>query len=133
MKVRNGFVSNSSSSSFIINCDFNDVAVAYNKNYGYHEEWTPNDILNWVKSMVKREYKREGRNLSEDFINENIKIGTVKELSEELDLPYWYAGRLLHYDSDFVVYDTCDNLISDEVGKKIAKKFDVRAYEMHMG
>lgn len=133
MKIRTGFVSNSSSSSFIIDRGCEDAIPIYNKNQGYFEEWTSTDIINWVKSIVKRESKRNNRGMTNDFIEENIKIGTIKELREELDLEYWYPNRCLSNNTDFVIYDTCDNLISDAVAKKIVNKFGIYNYVTHMG
>ena len=129
MKIRAGFVSNSSSSSFIINT-FNDKINVDCKN-GMYEEWNKQDVVDWVVSMIKRECKRNNEDLTEDFIRENIFVDNLDDVKEKYDLPYWYAGKDLQY-NDWVLYGE-DGFISEELSKKIKKKFDVRACRLHMG
>lgn len=133
MKIRQGFVSNSSSSSFIIrNVNNNELAV-YNKSDKEWYVWTAQDVLDWVKSMIKREYKRQNSTISEENLNECVKLDTVEHVKEKLDLPYWYAGCKLVNKDAWVLYDTVDNFISYELAKKIIKKFDIGTYDLHMG
>ena len=88
MKIRTGFVSNSSSSSFIIDRGYEDVMLIYNKNQGCFEEWTSTDIINWVKSMVKRESKRNNRGMTNDFIEEIDSVLGTNENFRTYDLVY---------------------------------------------
>lgn len=136
MKIRNGFVSNSSSSSFIIKNVNNEEVAVYNKRTKEWECWTAHDILEWVKSMMKRERKRNGDEITERFLNslENeLHIDTIENVKDKLNLPYWYAGCQIGYPSNWVLYDTTDNFISYELAEKIVKKFDIGTYETHMG
>jgi len=136
MKLRMGFVSNSSSSSFIIKNVNNDEVAIYNKHTKEWECWTAHDILEWVKSMIKREQKRNGEEITERFLNslENeLHIDTIENAKDKLNLPYWYAGYQISYPSNWVLYDTTDNFISYEMADKIVKKFGIKTYETHMG
>ena len=133
MKIRQGFVSNSSSSSFIITNVNNNEVTVYNKREKDFEVWTAQDILDWVKSMIKRECKRNNENISDASIDKWIKIDTVSNVKEKLNLSYWYAGYQIQDDENLVLYDTVDNFISDELSDKICKKFDIKYYHPHMG
>lgn len=136
MKLRMGFVSNSSSSSFIIKNVNNDEVAIYNKRTKEWECWTAHNILEWVKSMIKREQKRNGEEITERFLNslENeLHIDTIENVKDKLNLPYWYAGYQISYPSNWVLYDTTDNFISYEMADKIVKKFGIKTYETHMG
>lgn len=114
MKVRNGFVSNSSSSSFIISKDY-DMSK----------------VLEYAKSMV---YKEKPIN------DEYIKVATVEDLKRskhectDIDIEDWYEYVIDKFsDCDIVLYDTIDNYISESAAKKIIKKFRVDNYNLHMG
>lgn len=161
MKVRNGFVSNSSSSSFIIDsCDL------YNFKTG--EDYTPEDIFYQVKKMIQKyrdngiknarkeaekaveEYKKwdydttveeqlksiiqHYERFSDDAIDSYIKVAYIKDENDDNWLDYWYAKRSLS-DNNIIIMDTVDNFISEKLAKKIIKKYNVgdRDYHLHMG
>ena len=87
MKIRNGFVSNSSSSSFIIS---------------YEEK---EELLNNVKKMMKR-YKTKGMDKieKEEYLNcynsqldKWLHVDTVGDIKDKLNLPYWHRGCDIAY------------------------------------
>ena len=132
MKIRQGFVSNSSSSSFIIHTYGSNHLSVYDVKTDEFTQWQPEDILKWVRSMVKREHKKLNFDITQDELNDNIKLSKLSEVIEEYDLPFWYAGYELQYDDDLVLYVE-DGYMSDVLAKKVCKKFDINSYHLHMG
>lgn len=153
MKIRNGFISNSSSSSFIISKEYNkeDImkyvkeqtlkgAVQYLLNDIKYtltsKDYTSYTMEERVESC-KRDLDRFLRNYSEKEFNQ-IKISKVKEMfrsnneDADFDISEWYENLKADND-DWIVYDEYDNFIPDNAGKKIIEKFKCIDYNLHMG
>lgn len=158
MKIRNGFVSNSSSSSFIIEQD-----TGYREDGAWGDLYTPNDVKSelieslkkWQKSKIKN-VRREVMNdkyitdkerfiksqksyyerntYSKDETDKYLDVKYVKDAKDDLDLAYWYAGRVLR-DNDIVIFDNIDNYIPEYACYKIIKKYNIddNRYCLHMG
>lgn len=167
MKIRNGFVSNSSSSSFIIDSKhpvysselkdwiwFDDVEEFKSFIYDFVTKkllkWHKNKLKNlkreanrqsWIKTEEQRQKYIEDmkqyykdRAFTPKRINKWLKVALVKDVMEELDLSYWYAGYVLDKDN-IVLYDECDNFIPEEVKRQIIREFRLSPsrYDLHMG
>lgn len=146
MKIRNGFVSNSSSSSFLIS---------------HYSDLTADDFKKEVVKMVKRWRNKEFKKKCDYMTEENIKTWhnrvqdwwsdeniedciyveqkepyLEEKFSEEAQdfIKYWYSPRSIQK-SSIVIYDDCDNFIPEEVCKKIVKKYkeEIVDYCTHMG
>lgn len=151
MKIRNGFVSNSSSSSFIIPKG-NDTE----KILEYAKQESEKVFLKRASDNVEYYLTKERHNFGynrriEDakralnfyehcinHLNTNIHIATVENLMDEdfeegFYIPDWYDDYEKFDKDDIVLYDTYDNLISEEAGRKIIKKFKAKDYNLHMG
>ena len=140
MKIRSGFVSNSSASSFIVYHSSNDVMwlACSRKDPDIVEAWTKEDIFNWIVSMYKREYKREKKKectISDSFFEKYLKVYNLEEAIKEkdLDLSYWYAGYQLSFPEDKWLIYAEDGILSEELKKKICKKFKIHYMHGHMG
>ncbi len=138
-KFRQGFVSNSSSSSFILNDTFytkeevKKYLYKVLKNYAkkqikyYEERLKQEPDKQWITNYLNN-YKAM---LDDEYLDKHIKIETIKDLYQ--DLEYWYSPRALSEREDLVIMDDIDNFIPEEVAKKIIKKYFVYDYCLHMG
>lgn len=157
MKIRSGFVSNSSSSSFIISdnlvydkesktyCECNaedilemvkyeirkyrDNKIKYAKRYLKHfkDEPTAGDISNYRQGVLAT--------YSDEEIDEEIQVLPLNEAQKVIgDLGYWYSGYVLQH-GKYIVFDKSDNFIPEKIARKIVKCFDIPydEYQTHMG
>lgn len=161
MKIRQGFVSNSSSSSFIISDN-----LVYNKVDNTYDELDAEDILDAVKYEIRKyrdnkiKYaKRYLKRYSSCFKNDPTAsdIGVYrkgiqswysdKNIDEEIqvlpldkaqdiirDLDYWYSKRVLQH-GKYIIFDKSDNFIPEKIARKIVKTFGIPydEYQTHMG
>lgn len=139
MKIRQGFISNSSSSSFIIQKFYDKEEVkkylyTILKNYANKEIKSIQERFDNGK-ITQKEYEwlygHYTMYSDNKYLDEYIKIGTIKEYMQ--DLEYWYAPYILNHKDDLVVQDYVDNFIPEEIAKKLIKKFEIRDYNLHMG
>lgn len=163
MKVRQGFVSNSSSSSFIIEGTWirhprsgrdEYITIESVKKYVYKimRQWRNKGIRNAEKYITSRPYYK---NLTKKELHDKIEheksyyeYRNDKTLDKEIsikpfkkakkDLEGWYDSRVL---DDFwernqiVIQDYSDNFIPEKVAKQIIKHYDISEdrYNLHMG
>lgn len=157
MKIRSSFVSNSSSSSFIVsnNVVYDNVDKTY---YEYDAE----DILETVKDEVRKyrdnqikyakrylkHYKDEPTageisdyrkgvqaQYSDENIDEEIHVLPPDKAQDIIgDLDYWYSKRVLRH-GRYIIFDKSDNFIPEKVARKIVKIFGIPydEYQTHMG
>ena len=157
MKIRNGFISNSSSSSFIISGENNPALILeYAKKQTYKAE--VNAIVDWtlfddysrysdksrpIKDRIKHAHESLNaiaRDYNEKELEKNIKITTVGEMKRsnnqksDFDIEEWYKGTIDKFaDTDLVLYDIYDNYIPEGACNKIIKKYKPIDYNTHMG
>ena len=161
MKLRTGFVSNSSSSSFIISNN-----LVYNNVYNTYDELDAEDILNAVKYEIRKyrdnkikyakrylkhylkHYKDEPTEgdindyrkgimtrYSDKNIDEEIQVLTLDKAQDVIrDLDYWYSKRVLQH-GKYIILDKSDNFIPEKIAQKIIKCFGIPydEYQTHMG
>lgn len=137
MKKRMGFVSNSSSSSFIISKEYkpeeikafvrkNLIAKTEKKIKEVEAKGDDNIFCNW-----KEYIERLKEDISDENLDYNINVCTVKEFSDEWDLTEWYDLDGIPED-DLVLYDNDDNVIN-WISDEIIEKYNVKEYCLHMG
>lgn len=157
MKVRSGFVSNSSSSSFIISDN-----LVYVKDGGFYDEYNAEDILEAVKTEIRKyrdnkikyakrylkHYKDEPTEgdisdyrkgiqswYSDKNIDEEIQVLPLDKAQDIIhDLDYWYSKRVLQH-GKYIIFDKSDNFIPEKIAQKIVKCFGIPydEYQTHMG
>lgn len=157
MKFRQSFVSNSSSSSFIISDN-----LVYNNVYNTYDELDAEDILNAVKYEIRKyrdnkikyakrylkHYKDEPTagdisdyrkgimaRYSDKNIDEEIQVLPLDKAQDVIhNLDYWYSKRVLQY-GQYIIFDKSDNFIPEKIAQKIIKTFDIPydEYQTHMG
>lgn len=151
MKIRNGFVSNSSSSSFIIpkgNDTGNILEYAKKESEKVFLKRASDDVRYYLtKEHHNFGYNRRIEdakrtlNFNEhriDSLDADIRITTVAKLMDEdfeegFYIPDWYDNYEKFDKDDIVLYDIYDNVIPEEAGQKIVKKFKTKDYNLHMG
>lgn len=135
MKIRNGFVSNSSSSSFIISGNEN-----------------AEEVLSYVETLYKtrteeqiKQYKEyEGsidysnlvsyleKTLSKDFVDKNILVETVEQYQKHwADLEEYFSEEECFNPANLVLYDLEDNMLN-WLDEEIENKFCVIDRCLHM-
>lgn len=152
MKYRQGFISNSSSSSFIIgNIDYKkcerlnkdevlkDVISMCEKYFNNKIKNAKKEVLKYNGSLKNEELKKrieDYRNFYKyriQTLKEDIVVDTIKVLKK--DLEYWYRPCDLYFDKELVIMDLYDNIIPEYVANKIIKKYEIPRdkYCLHMG
>lgn len=140
-KVRNGFVSNSSSSSFLVH-SAELSSIEYIKEFVFDEmkkyfkeqiEYLQKDIQelgnginNWRSNLLNYYIEM----LKDENLDKNLFFGTTEEYMS--DIINWYKIHDIN-EAEYVIMDIYDNFIPDEVAKKIIDKFYIRDYNLHMG
>lgn len=135
MKIRNSFVSNSSSSSFIIPNKYSIQEI---------KDFVKDALIKVTKKQIEKVEKEKFYSNWEEYIERlkedmkpetldyNINVTTVKEyLDNEWDLSEWYNMEEIQED-DLILYDVDDNFIN-WVEEEIRNKFEVTQYCLHMG
>lgn len=162
MKVRQGFVSNSSSSSFIIEGAWirhprsgrdENITIESVKKYVYQaiRQWRNKGIRKaekyitsepYYKGLTKKELhdkieneKRYYEYRNDKALEKEISIKPFKKVKKYLE--GWYDSRVLNDMSmeAIVIQDHSDNFIPETVAKKIIKHYDISEdeYNLHMG
>jgi len=130
MKIRKGFISNSSSSSFILpkGIDINEV-----------KEFCKNTLIKETEKVIKKvekthlpsNWEEYSARLREDIkpenLERNINIKKVKDI--EWDLSEWY--RELNPE-DYVLFDEDDNYLN-WINEQLIRKYHIERYVLHMG
>ena len=130
MKIRKGFISNSSSSSFILpkDIDINEV-----------KEFCKNTLIKETEKVIKKvekthlpsNWEEYSARLREDIkpenLERNINIKKVKDI--EWDLSEWY--RELNPE-DYVLFDEDDNYLN-WIDSQLIRKYHIERYVLHMG
>lgn len=156
MKIRNGFVSNSSSSSFIITNDhvynekskewkvfrmqdfLDDVKNECRKYKENQVKYAKRAVQMWNKNPSKEQVQQHRDYMLDKFSEENldkfIKIFPMHMAKDYLDMDYWYSGSAQSCGL-YVVCDTTDNYIPEKVLYKLFKKYNIPEYRYctHMG
>lgn len=162
MKIRQGFVSNSSSSSFIIEGTWirhprsgrdENITIESVKKYVYQaiRQWRNKGIRKaekyitpepYYKGLTKKELydkieneKRYYEYRNDKALEKEISIKPFKKAKK--DLEGWYDSRVLNnmLMEAIVIQDHSDNFIPETVAKKIIKHYDISEdeYNLHMG
>ena len=147
MKIRNGFVSNSSTSSFIISYERSkedimkkvnefldnviikeekEITEYYTKNRKKYNLDTEEKLQEFIKKQVdyyKDKYNKENR-------EKYISLCKVSELTD-FDIRDYFNPKY-YCDVDWVLYDHDDNYIN-WIEEEINEEFNCQAYNTHMG
>lgn len=137
MKIRNGFISNSSSSSFLVDANWfygtkymkEDGSVDYKK----LKKYVIKLLKKYAETHSLTEYWNNIYN-DEEELEEAIFVGDSRDLADKLG--EWYAPIVLTRMNQVVIYGYIDNIIPEEVYNKLKKKFGLVEYlncHPHMG
>lgn len=130
MKIRKGFISNSSSSSFILprDIDINEV-----------KEFCKNTLIKETEKVIKKvekthlpsNWEEYNARLKEDIkpenLERNINIKKVKDI--DWDLSEWFSNL---DPEDYVLYDEDDNYLN-WIDSQLIRKYHIERYVLHMG
>lgn len=130
MKIRKGFISNSSSSSFILPKDIDISEV---------KEFCKNTLIKETEKVIKKvekthlpsNWEEYNARLKEDIkpenLERNINIKKVKDI--DWDLSEWYKEL---DPEDYVLYDEDDNYLN-WIDSQLIRKYHIERYVLHMG
>ena len=136
MKIRNGFVSNSSSSSFIIDQYHFFNTKFENKDRTINLQRIKKYVIDKIMEHNKNRFSDKKQSSKyRDYLKKYIDVCFVKETEE--NLKDWYSPvRLSNSKNDVCIYGADDNIIPYEIIEEIAEEFDLaeyRDYYIHMG
>ena len=129
MKIRSGFVSNSSSSSFILPNDINVEEV---------KEFCRKTLIEETEKQIKKVEKTHLPSNWEEYIDRlkndikpenlerNINIEKVKDI--EWDLNEWFSEL---NPNDYVLFDEDDNYLN-WINEQLIEKYNIENYVLHM-
>lgn len=140
MKIRTGFVSNSSSSSFIIRNDDPNANLDEIKQkivQKVYQDYTENrlndeDYKSWYEKrpdMAEYDQKQYG---TPEGISEMVNVRMYKDYDYIEHLTYFYNRRKFH-PNDIIIADNDDNYFSSEVKEWIEEEFETVDSCWHMG
>lgn len=130
MKIRSGFVSNSSSSSFIVkgfmldNKEFTPTEIM--KRFGYLTE----EIIKKATHDGKYTWEDIEREVFWDFRDENDDIAVLEGYEDDIDNGYIFIGEKLFDSDESYLPKMTLKAIDSDITKKIREKLDLQDEEL---